>query len=467
MIDAFGVLASVLLPWVAGTCAVLALWRGREHGPSAPLALGYGYLVGAFAVTIVMLLTSAAGIRWSLPLLAGLIVALGIAAAWLARGAPRPGLPGGGLRDALAPEPRALRWLFWIALALVVVRLAGLAVDVYVSPLRAYDAWAQWATKARVWFEQGRVVRFVTAGTWLASGDPLLYYDSNPGHPPVIPLLQAWTAMFLGAWNESRINAPWVAIGIALPLAFYAQARNAGASAPLAMIATWLLMSLPILDIHIGLAGCADLFMGAAYGMAAMAMWRWSVTREWPMAALALVVAIAMIPIKVEGVLWLATLVPGIVIALHRRAGFVLAGTTILAFLAYLAFGPRSLPMMGYTLRTRPADVLGPLAEHVFAFDNWHLSGYAVIAIVAWRWRILLSPRIAPMTLTMAAAFGLVVVVFFFTSAAVGVENETLVNRFLLHLAPALAFYTLVVYVEGRERAGTQPSLQATNAADA
>ena len=105
--------------------------------------------------------------------------------------------------------------------------------------------------------------------------------------------------------------------------------------------------------------------------------------------------------------------------------------------------------------------------EPKVVFDNWHLSAYALVALVAWRRRILLAPRLAPMTMTMAAAAGLVIVVYFFTSAAGGVADETLVNRFLLHLAPALAFYALLLYVEGRDRPGDQPSLQATNAVDA
>ena len=62
---------------------------------------------------------------------------------------------------------------------------------------------------------------------------------------------------------------------------------------------------------------------------------------------------------------------------------------------------------------------------------------------------------------------GLIVVVYFFTPAAIGVANETLVNRMPLHLVPAAAFYALVLVLEGRGRPGFQPNLQATNAADA
>ena len=123
--------------------------------------------------------------------------------------------------------------------------------------------------------------------------------------------------------------------------------------------------------------------------------------------------------------------------------------------------------MLGYVLKSKPYNVLPALRDHLFVLDNWHLGAYALVAIVVWRWRILLAPRIAPMTVTVLAGVALIVVVYFFTTAAWGVLNETLVNRMPLHLAPAIAFYALVLVVEGRDRPGVQPSLQATNAADA
>ena len=46
----------------------------------------------------------------------------------------------------------------------------------------------------------------------------------------------------------------------------------------------------------------------------------------------------------------------------------------------------------------------------------------------------------------MLAAFAFVFVVFVYTSAAGGVEDESLVNRLPLHLVPALAFYLVVLW---------------------
>lgn len=468
MIDAIGAVASVMLPWAAGTLAVRALWyRPGQGAPSLPLALGYGYLAGLLIATAAMRGFSFAGVRWSLPLLAGAVATAGAISAWLAHRSGPPAFAPDGLCTDLASEPRPLRALFWCALALVALRLAGLAVEVSVSPFRAYDAWAHWGTKAIVWHEEGRMVPFVSPAVWIAGGDARVFTDGNPGHPANVPLMLAWSATFLSRWSESLVNAPWVALAIALALAFYAQARLAGASAPLAMTGTWLVMSLPILNLHVALAGAADVVLGSAYAMAAMAMWRWTVTREREMAALAALAATFAVGVKVEGMLWVATLVPGVVVALHRRAGFALAAAFAAASAGYVAFGPDSLPVLGYVLKSKPYNVLPTLRDHLFMFDNWHLGWYAVVAIAAWRWRILLAPRVAPMTFTILAGVALIGVVYFFTNAALGVRNETLVNRMPLHLAPAIAFYALLLVVEGRGRPGVQPSLQATYAADA
>ena len=110
MIDAIGAIASVLLPWVAGTYAVRALWR-RAPAVPALVAIGYGYFVGAFGATWLMRALSLAGIRWSLPTLGAAMLALGAVAWWLARRpAARLPHPGGtgrplGSRAELDPAP--------------------------------------------------------------------------------------------------------------------------------------------------------------------------------------------------------------------------------------------------------------------------------------------------------------------------------------------------------------------------
>jgi hypothetical protein len=97
--------------------------------------------------------------------------------------------------------------------------------------------------------------------------------------------------------------------------------------------------------------------------------------------------------------------------------------------------------------------------------DNWHLLWYAAIVLIAVNARLLFGPMLAPMTVTMLAAVGFVVVVFFFSNAAGGVDEESLLNRFLLDAVPALVFYLVLILREREQwvRAG-ETAMQATPA---
>jgi hypothetical protein len=91
--------------------------------------------------------------------------------------------------------------------------------------------------------------------------------------------------------------------------------------------------------------------------------------------------------------------------------------------------------------------------EHFFQMDNWHLLWYLTLAVIVLRWRALFSVPVAAMTVTMLGAFAFVFVVFFYSSAAFGVADETLVNRLPLHMAPALAFYLAFLWRQAPQRA--------------
>jgi hypothetical protein len=446
--DVLCVLLSVGLPWVAGTLWVAALQRPPNER-SWLLSAGYGYPIGALATTLVMRTLSALGLTWSVSLVA-LPLTLLAAGGYLLT---RPGAPWRGAwkrSDAYHATPPSLRFLFWACLSLIVIRLIGLAAEDALRPLLPWDAWAQWATKARVWYQYGRLLPFVPPREWLAAGDPLHFMDARSGYPATVPLLQVWSALCLGRWDESLINAPWPAMACALGLAFYAQARRLGAGPAAAMLCTYLVLSLPFLDIHVALAGNVDLFMAVAYALAVMALWRWTLARNRADAILALVMALGCVTLKIEGIFWALTLVPAVIVALNRRLGLWVVGLSAAAAVLYVLVGPEQVVIFGYALGTRFTNVSEPLLAHLLVMDNWHLLWYAAIVMVIAKRRALLAPELAPMSVTMLFAFAFVFVVFFYSSAAGGVDEESLVNRLPLHLVPALAFYLLVLWRRGR-----------------
>ena len=207
----------LILPWFFGWALLRALdWprpvaAGRP-GVQGSLRLGYGYFLGILLLTLWMRALSMAGIGFGrlsigLPLLAA-------AAALLAWGARRSPLSWDRLGETarLLLRPPLPRWqkLVWqLLLAWLAVRLALLAAEVAWRPLYPWDAWVQWATKARVWYELGRIVPFVRADAWLA-GAPGAYFDASPNYPATVPLLQVWSCIALGRWDDSAMNWPWL-----------------------------------------------------------------------------------------------------------------------------------------------------------------------------------------------------------------------------------------------------------------
>ena len=435
-----GLPLSVMLPWVTGTLWVRALARDDDC-PGWMASAGYGYLIGVFAITLVMRLLDAVGIRWTLPWIALPVLTLAIAGHMLSRSSRSPRACWISAHRSFVLLPVWMRGLFWACLALIVVRVVDLGLELFWRPLLPWDAWAHWATKARVWFEYGRMVPFVSPAEWLRAGNAIHFMDYHSNYPATVPLLQVWTDICLGGWNESRMEAPWLSVIISLALAYYAQMRRAGIGIAPSILSTYALMSLPFLDLHVALAGTADLYVAAAYGMAAIALWQWALTRKRSDLVLALAMAMICTAVKVEGVLWALTLLPGAIVAVNRRIGFALTALIAVAAAGYLAFGPEQLTIFNYMLRTRFEDVSLPLAEHLFVMDNWHLLWFAAIAAIILRWRVLLREDFAPMTITMLGGCAFVFVVFFYSSASGGVDDESLVNRLLLHLVPALAFY--------------------------
>jgi hypothetical protein len=466
MHDLIGVTASVALPWLAGSCCVLALQRRAEQR-ALVLAAGYGYLLGALATSLAMRALDAIGARWTLPLVALQLVALAVVACSLARLRSLAPLRERWLasRGRVAALSRPQRLVFFACLALVVVRLFGLGLELAWRPLLPWDAWAQWATKARVWYEYGRIAPFVDPAKWLESGSAMQFVDAHPEYPATVPLLQVWTALCLGRWDESLMNMPWLAILSALGLAFYGQLRRIGSGMVQAMLFSYLLLSIPFIDLHVAVAGYVDIFIAAAYGMAAMALWQWVRTRGRPDALLAVLCALACIAFKKEGVVWALTLLPPVLVAIDRRVGLGVVALLGVAMLAYLLLGPVELHVLGYTLRTEFSNVWRPLFEHFFEMDNWHLLWYLAPVLIALRWRELFSVSVAPMTVTMLGAFAFVFIVFFYSSAAFGVADETLVNRLPLHMVPALAFYLAFLWRQASQRAAGGDSAPARQVA--
>ena len=93
------------------------------------------------------------------------------------------------------------------------------------------------------------------------------------------------------------------------------------ASAPwIALALVYALVSLPLIDAHVALAGYADLWVALTLGLATLAWTRWLIRREPSQLALALGLALCLPAIKLEGTVWLLVFAAIVVLDLVPRA---------------------------------------------------------------------------------------------------------------------------------------------------
>jgi hypothetical protein len=461
MIDALRLAGGWALVWLFGCLAVAAILRtGLRQRPDHSWAwtVGCGFFAGAFIVTVWMRALSLAGIRFSIASIALPLAIASLALAVLVRRRAVVLQRSESRADDAAPLSGGRRALLYVLVGWLALRFVTLLLDVVWTPLYPWDAWIQWATKARVWYSLGQIVPFGRTDAWFAASGAL-WFDASPNYPATVPLWQVWSSIALGRWDDALMNLPWWLVAVALAIAIYGALRESGLGRLGATIGAWLASSLPLANVHVALAGYADLPMAAYYALAALALWRWSRERTLASAALSLLFAVACTTIKTPGLVWALTLLPGVVLASMPRRGPRVVAIGVAVVLLTLAVLAQTDPVvLGYRLHLDFAPAWAALADSLFLLGNWHLLWYAVIAAALVGWQVLRAPALAPLSVTVASGLLFLVVAFAFTNARNWVTDQTTINRAEVHIAPLALVWTILVvdaWLHQRIRAGS------------
>jgi hypothetical protein len=469
--DFLALSAGALLPWLLGI-ALLLLLRTAATALDAPGEVawiaGAGYLAGAFVLTLWMRALSLVGIKFGIVVIALPVVVVTVACfalGWRRYGSALPQAWREGARALIAAPGlgATARTIWWLLLAWLCVRFALLGIEIASRPLYPWDAWTQWATKARVWYELGYLAPFARINAWLAANGAV-YFDASPEYPPTMPLLQVWNCLCLGRWDDALMNWPWWQIGVALTFAVYGGLRSLGVAALPALVGAFLVASLPLANVHVALAGYADLPLAAAYTMAALALLRWTRSRDPREAAVVVLLAVACTQIKNPGWFWAATLLPGLVVVLLPRYGVrvALAGFAAAAFML-VAFARMKFNLFNYQINLDFNPAWGDLGQSYFLLGNWHLLWYGAIAVALLAGRQLFAGMLAPLTMIVLGGLLFLFFVFGFTNASFYISDQTTVNRATLHLAPLIAVFMVLAWRAFAQRwATTHPEPAAT-----
>jgi hypothetical protein len=112
------------------------------------------------------------------------------------------------------------RILWFSLIAWLALRFALLAAEVASRPLYPWDAWTQWATKARVWYELRTIAPFAPRRR-VVRGRRQRVLRRVAGVSGDDALLQVFTCIMLGRWDDVLMNAPWWQMAVALAFAVY------------------------------------------------------------------------------------------------------------------------------------------------------------------------------------------------------------------------------------------------------
>jgi hypothetical protein len=442
-----------LAPWALGMGLVAALLRKADNITDAgelTWTMGSGWFVGALLLTLWMRAISLVGIKFGVvaigaPLMVLAALLLGIV--WRHRKDYWATLLRGAWRSLAGADVAGWRRGAWLVLlAWFALRFTLLMGEIVWRPLYPWDAWTQWATKARVWYELKSMVPFVSVAEWLqANGNA--YFDAAPHYPATVPLWQVWSCLLLGRWDDSLMNVPWWCTGGALSLAIFGFLRRIDLEPLPALVATLLVTAAPILNVHIALAGYADLPMAGYLTLSALAGYLCIRSRSPHDLVPALLFAAALPLIKNPGRIWLPLLLPGIVVAIAPRRGLrIVAGAFAAAAAAFLVLAQTNPVVLGYQLHLAFDLPWRGLLDAYFNYANWHLLWYAVVAAVILGRKVLFSPEVAPLTVVIGGGLLFLLFGFAFTNARVWVDDQSTVNRATLHLAPLLFIWVIVVF---------------------
>lgn len=459
-----GAAAILAYSWLAGFL-VLRAAHGSEAQSDADTAVqaGYGYFLGLLLAVVFLKTWAWLGLGVSmLPTLLSLALVAALATVWTLRRNPVP-VPTDTLATWWHGATAWQRTGVAVLAGLILFRLGLLGLEAGLRPLFPWDAWMHWAPKARVWMETGEWARFGPMWEWLAQGGEGVYSFRNWRYPEFVPLIQVWALLPAGRWHEIAFGVPWIGAALALAPAAYGQARLLGSTPLVALLFAWLLLSLPIMNVHVALPGYADLWMGVYTGLAAASLLVWSRTRRPDQLALAVMLGAALAWIKIPGLVWMLILVPGLLATLFPvRWSAGLIGGLLVAGLALILAGGIELrlpgagevvinserillPVIG-EFRWSPQPVAGDLLGQLFASPNWHLGWYLAAIGLAAGLAVCVRDRTRLAAIVMAAGgLAFLLVALLLTRRGAGVEDIRTTHRAFMHAVPMLAFCLLAL----------------------
>ena len=454
-----GLVVAHLVPWLLGGTLAYALLKSRGKW-NAFIIAGHGYLLGVLITTVLMKASGLLGFAvqfW--PLLALQLLLATAILVWSM------------MRQTESQLVRAstvmAAWQVGVVvclLLLIAARYYLIVNELLLRPLFPWDAWMNWAPEPVAWFfHGGELVPFVSPQQWLeADGKPLMYTHGAGlawKNPDTVPLIQLWAMMGLGTSDHPLIYLSWLFVVIAMGSALYGHLRLSGLGILSAVLASYALLSLPLVNVHVALAGYADIWLAAAFGGAVMALYAWQEQGDLGYAIIGLLLAVLCTLLKVPGLVFGGILLVLLGIYALRPGRAPIMWTLVLTGLVviYALFMGIDIPLgnLGRITLSNREVVLPYLGRSELAYHSIHRE-MASTLFTMWNWNLLwyvfftvgpllfflrpagMVPSLDLMALYLALLF--IIVIYFFTYRYQFVQDFSQINRTLIYTVPVIVF---------------------------
>lgn len=461
--DYFGLTLSIVLPWFAGIVISRLLFPPISRR-NWPLILGYGYFIGIIVITIYLRLWDAVGLHLDFyPIaLSFLIICLTLFSVLKHQQVLLFHKDKSSSVSRVTSIP--VKIIILTFLSVLIFRYAAIAIDILNIPLFPWDAWVNWAPKAKVWFFTEQLTPFISPEDWLVKYNHNAYTIGTWRYPNTVPLIQLWTLLGIGTWDISIMNIQWLFSTLSLGLAFYGQLRLIHAPRITSTIATYLLLSIPLISVHTVLAGYADIWLASFFTLGAMCLMNYRRIGRTSTIFLVLLFAIACLLTKRPGVIFAFLLIIHL-ISLFYKVWFVkfISYSAIITMIAitighfiYYSYSDNSpmpleisLPFFGHiALDLYP--VFYPLISSLFLFSSWNIFWYSLIVFILFHKHFKLKFNVPAQSILITSSLGLIFI-FVFTQYSEYLIIQTTFSRAILYILPLTMYWITAVIVHSND----------------
>jgi hypothetical protein len=339
-------------------------------------------------------------------------------------------------------------------------------------PLTPWDAWFGWIAKAKIWYYHGIQEALVERPQWLLSGTN--FTNPTAHYPDALPLIYVFNSGFFG-WNETALNAIYPSMFIAFLLAFYGNIKLTSNNR-FAFIAVFGLIAIPFINVHITLAGYADIWVAALLMLSIFYAQSLVINPNLSNLVYMVIFLMTMVMFKLESWVWLSIFIIVLILSFISKPKrkwmymalilitiiwYIVDGFNINTPFGEIILAPHliKIPALGtYVLSF--VNTTSAWLEALFYSHNWNLLWYTIPFGLFFYFRSSNDKltSLAAMYLLFSVIF--LYVLFYMTYASIFVSDFTSSNRIVLHVVPLyIYFVTQAAFQYMSQKKGTNSPL--------